>query len=164
MWSLYLLIMLDTLLLRLALHFTQLHFTPLHFLPFKLHPTTLHYPVIWLNPIIGLTPLMWPYFYWIGLWWLFTLGLKFNLLLYTNRPFQLSSTVSADHPPPRINERLWMYGLCFASVKYPLRFSVEGIRIFYCIYLPVICCTTPLVCQNIICTLWPSPVSALAWT
>jgi hypothetical protein len=40
--------MLDTLLLRPSLHFTQLHFTSLHlstlhFLSFKLHPTTLHY-------------------------------------------------------------------------------------------------------------------------
>jgi hypothetical protein len=68
-WSIYLLIMLVTLLLRPKLHFTQLHFTPLHgtfrqftsshfnftqlhftplqfftlhFLPFKLHTTTLH--------------------------------------------------------------------------------------------------------------------------
>jgi len=30
-WSIYLLIMLDTLLLRLSLHFTQLHFNPLHY-------------------------------------------------------------------------------------------------------------------------------------
>ena len=55
-WSVYLLIMVDTLLLRLSLHFTQLHFTALHlstlrFLSFKLHPTTLHYPLIWLNSI-----------------------------------------------------------------------------------------------------------------
>jgi len=32
--------MLDTLLLRLSLHFTNM--STLHFLPFKLHPTTLH--------------------------------------------------------------------------------------------------------------------------
>ena len=59
-WSIYLLIMLDTLLLRPSLHFTHLHLTPLHyhvhlstlhFLSFKLHPTTLHYPLIWLNSI-----------------------------------------------------------------------------------------------------------------
>jgi len=56
----YLLIMLDTLLLRPLLHFTTLHPTTfhssshlstLHFLSFKLQPTTLHYPLIWLNPI-----------------------------------------------------------------------------------------------------------------
>ena len=56
----------DTLLLRLSLHFTtlhpptlhpptlhstSLHLSTLHFLSFKLHPTTLHYPLIWLNPI-----------------------------------------------------------------------------------------------------------------
>jgi len=55
-WSTYLLIMLDTLLLRPSLHFTQLHSASLHlstfhFLSFKLHPTTLHYPLIWFNPI-----------------------------------------------------------------------------------------------------------------
>ena len=52
-WSIYLLIMVDTLLLRPSLHFTTLHQTThhftslhlstLHFLPFKLHPTALHY-------------------------------------------------------------------------------------------------------------------------
>ena len=46
-WSLYLLITIDTLFLRLSLHFTTLHFTSLHltlhFFPFKLHPTTLHF-------------------------------------------------------------------------------------------------------------------------
>ena len=60
----------DTLLLRLSLHFTPLYFTCRHFTsshlnftqlhfttlsfgltPFKLHPTTLHYPLVWLNPI-----------------------------------------------------------------------------------------------------------------
>ena len=50
--TVYLLIMLDTLLLRPSLHFTTLHPTTLHstslhlsilhFLPFKLHPPTLH--------------------------------------------------------------------------------------------------------------------------
>jgi len=54
--SMYLLIMVDTLLLRPSLHFTPLHSTSLHlltlhFLSFKLQPTTLHYPLIWLNPI-----------------------------------------------------------------------------------------------------------------
>jgi hypothetical protein len=48
--------MLDTLLLRPSLHFTQLHFTllhlsTLHFISFRLHTTTIHYPLIWLNPI-----------------------------------------------------------------------------------------------------------------
>ena len=37
--SIHLLIMVDTLLLRNSLHFTQLHFT------------ALHSPLIWLNPI-----------------------------------------------------------------------------------------------------------------
>ena len=44
--------MLDTLLLRPSLHFTQLHFTPLHYTTrhsFKLHPTTLLYPLFGLN-------------------------------------------------------------------------------------------------------------------
>ena len=53
LWSVYLLIMLDTLLLRPSLQCTTLHYTTLvdTSLPFKLHPTTLHYPLIWLNPI-----------------------------------------------------------------------------------------------------------------
>ena len=52
-WSIYLLIMLDTLLLRPSLHFTTLHFhlSTLHLFSFKLHPSTLHYPLIWLNSI-----------------------------------------------------------------------------------------------------------------
>jgi len=39
--------MVDTLLLRLSLHFTTLVDTSLF--PSKLHPTTLHYLLIWLN-------------------------------------------------------------------------------------------------------------------
>jgi hypothetical protein len=35
-------IMIDTLFLRLSLHFTSLHLSTLHFFPFKLHPSTLH--------------------------------------------------------------------------------------------------------------------------
>ena len=76
-----------------ALHFTPLHLSTLHFLPFKLHPTTLHYSVIWLNPTYVTLFLL------NCLGWLFTLGIKFNHLFYTNRPFQLPSTVSADPPP-----------------------------------------------------------------
>jgi len=59
--SVYLLIMLDTLLLRPSLHFTTPHLITLnstslnlskrHFFSFKLHPNTLHYPLIWLNSI-----------------------------------------------------------------------------------------------------------------
>ena len=50
-WSIYLLIMLETLFLRPSLHFTQLHFTSLHvsalhFLSFKLHPTALHFATL----------------------------------------------------------------------------------------------------------------------
>jgi len=61
MWSIYPLIMLDTLLLRLSLHFTQLHITPLHYtfrrftsshLNFiQLHSTTFSF---------GLTPFKFP--------------------------------------------------------------------------------------------------------
>jgi hypothetical protein len=53
--------MLDTLLLRLSLHFntlhpnthkyTSLHLSTIHFLSFKLHPVTLRYPLIWRNSI-----------------------------------------------------------------------------------------------------------------
>jgi len=51
-WSMYLLMMINTLLLRPSLHFTtlhpttlhstSLHLSTLHFFPFKLHPTTVH--------------------------------------------------------------------------------------------------------------------------
>ena len=67
MWSIYPLITLHTLLLRLLLHFTKLHpatlystslhFTTLHFLLLKLHPATLHNPLIWLNPHLNFLPL-----------------------------------------------------------------------------------------------------------
>jgi len=52
-WSIYqyLLIILDTLLLRTSLHFTQLHFTPLHYT--CRHFTQLHFTTL----SFGLTPL-----------------------------------------------------------------------------------------------------------
>ena len=63
-WSVYLLIMIDTLFLRPSLHSTTLqpttlystllHLSTLHFFPFKLHPTTLHYP------LFGLTTFKFP--------------------------------------------------------------------------------------------------------
>jgi len=48
MWSVYLLIMIDTLFLSPSLHFTTLHSTSLHlstlhFSPFELYPSVLHY-------------------------------------------------------------------------------------------------------------------------
>ena len=54
-WSLHLLIMIDTPFLKpsiyiTTLHSTSLHLLTLHFFPFKLHPTTLHYPLIWIKP------------------------------------------------------------------------------------------------------------------
>ena len=66
-WSMYLLIMLDTLLLRPSLHFTQLHFTPLHytcrhFTSSHLNFTQLHYPLIWLHPISISYPSISPHF------------------------------------------------------------------------------------------------------
>jgi hypothetical protein len=61
MWSIYRLIMIDTLLLRPSLHFTtlhpatlhstSLHLSTLHFFPFKIYPTALHCPLIWLKPV-----------------------------------------------------------------------------------------------------------------
>ena len=59
---LYLVIMVDTLLLRPSLHFTQLHSISLHlstlrFLRFELHSATLHFPLIWLNPNLNFVPL-----------------------------------------------------------------------------------------------------------
>jgi len=61
MWSIYPLIMLDTLLLRPSLHFTQLHFTPLHytfrrFTSSHLNFTQLHFT----TPSFGLTPSKFP--------------------------------------------------------------------------------------------------------
>jgi len=55
-WSIYeyLLIILDTLLLRTSLHFTQLHFTPLHY-TFR-HFTQLHITTL----SFGLTPFKFP--------------------------------------------------------------------------------------------------------
>ena len=60
-WSIYLIIMSDTLLLRPSLHLNTLHPTTLNsnslhlstlqFLSLKLHPTTFHYPLIWLKSI-----------------------------------------------------------------------------------------------------------------
>ena len=46
MWSIYLLIMLDTLLLGLPLHFAQLHFTCRHVTSFRLNFTQLHFTTI----------------------------------------------------------------------------------------------------------------------
>jgi len=46
LWSIHLLILRDTLLLR-----PSLHLSTLHFFPFKLHPSTLRNLLIWLNPI-----------------------------------------------------------------------------------------------------------------
>jgi hypothetical protein len=61
MWSICLLIMLDTLLLRLSLHFIQLHFTPLHytcwhFTSSHLNFTQLHFTTL----SFGLTPFKFP--------------------------------------------------------------------------------------------------------
>jgi len=50
----YLLIILDTLLLRTSLHFTQLHFTPLHYTCW--HFTQLHFTTL----SFGLTPFKFP--------------------------------------------------------------------------------------------------------
>jgi len=58
-WSVYLLIMIDSLFLWPSLlfttpHSTSLHLSTLHFFPFKVHPSTLHYlslPSHFLNPI-----------------------------------------------------------------------------------------------------------------
>jgi hypothetical protein len=61
-WSIvYLLIMLDTLLLRLSLHFTQLYFTPLHYTSrhftfSHLNFTQLHFTTL----SFGLTPFKFP--------------------------------------------------------------------------------------------------------
>jgi len=60
-WSIYLLIMLDTLLPRPSLHFTQLHSTPLHytcrqFTSSHLNFTQLHFTTL----SFGLTPLKFP--------------------------------------------------------------------------------------------------------
>ena len=61
MWSVYPLIMLDALLLRLSLHFTQLYFTPLHytfrhFTSSHLNFTQLHFTAL----SFGLTPFKFP--------------------------------------------------------------------------------------------------------
>ena len=56
MWSIYLLIMSDTLLLRLSLHFTPLHYTFRHFNSSHFNFTQLHFTTF----SFGLTPLKFP--------------------------------------------------------------------------------------------------------
>jgi hypothetical protein len=55
-WSIYLLIVLDTLLLRLSLHFTPLHYTFRHFTSSHLNFTQLHFTTF----SFGLTPFKFP--------------------------------------------------------------------------------------------------------
>jgi hypothetical protein len=55
-WSIYLLIILDTLLLRLSLHFTPLHYTSRHFTSSHLNFTQLHFTIL----SFGLTPFKFP--------------------------------------------------------------------------------------------------------
>jgi len=61
MWSVYLLIMLNTLLLRLSLHFTQLHFTPLHYTCRHFTSSHLNFPQLHFTTLsFGLTSFKFP--------------------------------------------------------------------------------------------------------